>query len=261
MKEEHKYLFVGGLHRSGTSALYRLLGSDGRISTFQNTGVIEDEGQFLQSVYPVDKYYGGVGIFGINPEAHLTEDSPMLKSAQKQLFDEWSLYWDITKYVLAEKTPSNLLKARFLQAIFSNSSFVFIMRHPVASAMATTKWTGAYMTTLIENWVKTHEILFADLPYLNNYLVLKYEDFTISPETYFSDFEKLLGFAPELDWSTIRAGMNDKYMIRYRSGDFHLRVPNWKKPMKKMRNVLETYNIERKFEKRINKFGYSFKDI
>ncbi len=261
MKEEHKYLFVGGLHRSGTSALYQLLGSDGRISTFQNTGVIEDEGQFLQSVYPVDKFYGGVGIFGLNSAAHLTENSPMIDSAKRQLFDEWSQYWDTTKPVLAEKTPSNLLKARFLQAIFPNSSFVFITRHPVASTMATTKWTGAYMTTLIENWVKTHETLFDDLPYLNNSLILKYEDFTVSPESYFSDFEDLLGFAPELDWSTIRAGMNDKYMARYRSGDFHLKVSNWKKPMKKIRNILETYSIEKKFEKRINRFGYSFEDL
>jgi hypothetical protein len=49
-----KYVFVGGPQRSGTSNVARLENCTG----FKNTGVLEDEGQYLQDVYPTDCAYG-----------------------------------------------------------------------------------------------------------------------------------------------------------------------------------------------------------
>ena len=49
---DHTYVFVGGLHRSGTSLLARSLEAHPSVSGFRDTGVPEDEGQHLQSVYP-----------------------------------------------------------------------------------------------------------------------------------------------------------------------------------------------------------------
>jgi len=260
-KTQKRFIFIGGLHRSGTSALYNLLGSDPRISIFRNTGVIEDEGQFLQKAYPTDNAYGGPGKFGLDPEAHLTESSPLIPKAKKKLPNAWESHWDISKPVLAEKTPSNIIKARFLQAIFPNSGFIFISRHPVAAAMATSKWTGAYMTTLIENWLKCHEILEADLPKLNSYIWLKYEDFTVKPWSYVKEIEKLLGFYPEFNFDNIKPGLNQKYYNRFRMGNFHLKGPAWKVFLKRFRNLYEVKKIERKFESRLNKFGYSFSEV
>ena len=260
MNEENKFLFIGGMHRSGTSAIYNLFGGDPRISTFVNTGVTENEGQFLQSVYPIDKYYGGVGTFALHPEIHLTEASPLITVARDNLFNHWEPYWDLSKIILAEKTPSNLIRSRFLQEVFPRSMFLFVMRHPIASAMATAKWTGAYMTTLIENWLTAHEILTNDMKHLEHAEILRYEDFTVAPQSFEKVFKDLLGFTPQVNWNSIRAGLNTKYIIRYKKGDFHLNVSGWKRPMKQVRNILETYNIQRKFEERANRFGYSFTD-
>ena len=41
-------------------------------------GYLEDEGRFLQDVYPTEDVCGGPGRFGFDPRAHLTEASPLL---------------------------------------------------------------------------------------------------------------------------------------------------------------------------------------
>ena len=76
--EDHRLVFVGGLHRSGTTPLTRLLGDHPQISAFTGTGVSQDEGQHLQDVYPPASAYGGAGRFANRPEAHLTEASPLV---------------------------------------------------------------------------------------------------------------------------------------------------------------------------------------
>ncbi|TMP93275.1 MAG: hypothetical protein E6L07_10695 [Verrucomicrobia bacterium] len=71
----YKYVFVCGLHRSGTGMLARNIARLEDCTGFQNTGVLQDEGQYLQDVYPPDREYGGVGAFGFDPRAHVTETS------------------------------------------------------------------------------------------------------------------------------------------------------------------------------------------
>jgi hypothetical protein len=266
----HRIVFVGGLHRSGTSALYRLLGSDPQTSCFQNTGVVEDEGQYLQTVFPVEDDYGdrhgGPGLFALNPKAHLTESSSLVAKAEEKLFEEWSVHWDLAKPVLAEKTPANLTRSRFLQAVFPNSGFVFIMRHPVANALATSKWTAPTlmpMTTLIRNWIAAYTILFSDIEHLNTATVLKYEEFSCNPEKFNGEIARVIGHEPDVDWTLIRAGLNDRYFDMWRDGDYHLWRPrsHWKTILKRWKNIAEVSLIEKRFEKDINRFGYSFADV
>lgn len=61
------------------------------ISGLRDTGVKEDEGQHLQSVYPKAKVYGGPGRFALDQRSHLTETSPLVTEANAQaLFDAWA---------------------------------------------------------------------------------------------------------------------------------------------------------------------------
>ena len=48
---------------------------------FKNTGVFEDEGQFLQDVYLTASAYGGSSRVGFDPRAHRTEKSSLLTPA------------------------------------------------------------------------------------------------------------------------------------------------------------------------------------
>jgi hypothetical protein len=93
--ETHKFVFICGLHRSGTSILHDMLRRHPEVSGFSGTGVPKDEGQHLQSVFPSARYYGGPGRFGFHPEAHMTEDHPLMTASfQAQLLSEWEPYWD-----------------------------------------------------------------------------------------------------------------------------------------------------------------------
>lgn len=73
-----KYVFVCGLSRSGTSILGRNIARMENCTGFRDTGVLEDEGRFLQDVYPTEDACGGPGRFGFDPRAHLTERSALL---------------------------------------------------------------------------------------------------------------------------------------------------------------------------------------
>ena len=180
--EDKKFIFVCGLHRSGTSLFTKILQEHPDISGFENTGVIEDEGQFLQTLYKPDRDLGWPGSFGFSKEAHLTEESNLISEKNRnKIFQQWSNYWDMNKTCLIEKSPPDLLKTRFLQALFPNSFFIIIRRHPVATCMATRKWSNSSMYSLIKHWVKCYDIWDEDKQYINNFIEIKYEDFILEP--------------------------------------------------------------------------------
>jgi hypothetical protein len=77
--QDHRFVFIGGLHRSGTTLLARCLAEHPEVSGFSGTRALEDEGQHLQNVYQPGRAYGGPGRFGFDPEAHLTETSSLVE--------------------------------------------------------------------------------------------------------------------------------------------------------------------------------------
>jgi hypothetical protein len=108
MPQEHerncKYVFVCGLHRSGTSVLGRNVGRLEDCTGFKNTPcdigntIPIDEGEYLQEVYPLDLEYGGPGRFGFDPRAHRTENSALLTPENvARLRTSWHRYWDKTR--------------------------------------------------------------------------------------------------------------------------------------------------------------------
>jgi len=215
-------IFIGGLHRSGTSPLFQVLRENPAISGFRFPGdqSKEHEGQHLQTVYPNDRLLGGPGYFGFNSAAHLTETSDLVcQKNRRQLFDEWRPYWDLEKKYLLEKSPQNLLQMRFLQALFTDAVFVIILRHPLVVSLATWKWMGwpsyklnhgkdgktfavrpstpqdtkafhssaqlkaeSMMFSLLKHWECCHAIMIDDLKFLKNFHVIRYEDFVKDPE-------------------------------------------------------------------------------
>jgi hypothetical protein len=178
-----RFLFLGGLHRSGTSLLHRLLRAHPDTSGFVDTGVPEDEGQHLQSVFPPAQHFGGPGRFAFDPESHLTETSPFVSPANRdRLLREWGAQYDLTKTVLLEKSPPNLIRARFFQALLQETCFVFLVRHPIAVAYATQKWARTSFAELLLHWCLAHRLMLSDLGQLDRCMVLRYEDLVDAPE-------------------------------------------------------------------------------
>ncbi|MEO8330645.1 MAG: sulfotransferase, partial [Candidatus Nanopelagicales bacterium] len=175
--EGQRLVFVGGLHRSGTSLLAQLVADHPQGSGLSGTEVPEDEGQHVQDVYPAARVFGGPGRFARDEKAHLTEDSLLAKPANaERLLSAWRPHWDSSKEYLVEKSPPNLIMSRFLQQLFPDAFFLFIVRHPVSVTLATRKWRPRMpLPRLMNHWFVAHDIARDDLSSLRNVHVVSYE--------------------------------------------------------------------------------------
>jgi hypothetical protein len=211
-----RHLFVAGLHRSGTSLLHRSLRAHHRISGFENTGVPEDEGQHLQSVFPAAAHFGGPGKFCFAEEAALHECSPCVTEENREkLLREWGRHWDVTQPVLLEKSPPNLIRMRFLQAMFPNSLFLIVVRHPLAQSYATQKWSNTDIAELVEHWRVAHRRMLADLPFVNHWRLVRYEDFVEDPEPNMTDLFGWLGVESRAVSESVKSNVNERYFARW----------------------------------------------
>ena len=244
---EHRFVFLAGLHRSGTTVLARLLAAHPEISGFSDTGAPADEGQHLQSVYPSDHEYGRPGRFGFATEMHLTETSPLVsEESATTLFEEWSPYWDLSRPVLLEKSPPNLLKTRFLQALYPGSSFVVVVRHPIPVSLATAKWrrTRRYHR-LLEHWLRCYAIFEADREQLERAYVLHYEQLVQDPAGVLRGIFEFLGVEPIAPSEPVETGANARYFRQWRE----------LKRDPRMRAYLDLASLW--FERRVRRWGYS----
>ncbi len=245
--EEHRFVYIGGLPRSGTTLLAAEIARSPGVSNLEGIGPVADEGQYVQDVYTTQQQAGGIDRFAYATGMHLTEDSPLVSEASRTaLWEAWAPYWDTTQPVLVEKTPSNLLKMRFLQALFPGSSFVVVVRHPVAEAMALRArgWSRRSVGRLVDHWVHAHEVMAGDLARLERVVVVRYEDLVTRPADVLGALQAFLGLDRVATGEEPRQDLNDRYVEEWRSGGLVTSAAN-------RRTV-------HRFESRIGRFGYSF---
>jgi hypothetical protein len=212
--ESENIVFICGLHRSGTSLLHELLKKHPDISGFSDTGVPKDEGQHLQSVYPPAKVFGGPGRFGLDPDSFMDESHPLVsKGNAKRLLEEWSHYWDLSKSHFVEKSPPNLVRMRFLQALFPNAKFIVIFRHPVAVTYATKAkfYKKGTVEGLMNHWTVCHYRFLQDLPFMNTFHLLRYEELA---ENYQRELEKIFNYL-NVSYASINAEVSGIENIKY----------------------------------------------
>jgi hypothetical protein len=268
-----RYVFVCGLGRSGTSVLARNVARLENCTGFKNTGALEDEGQFLQDVYPSDNVYGGAGAFGFDPRAHLTENSPLFTPENAlKLRQNWERYWEQAKSIRVEKTPGHLLKTRFLQAVFPNSYFIVVRRHPIPVSLANNqRWkvTFAPLHKLFDHWLHCYGLFEEDKRYLKHVYELTYEDYIQDPNKSYQRIAEFVGTqvpkapredsfyyvtqwrnpvglrVPESAMEDVSGAHNEKYFNRWS----HLLD---KSPFKRYYRYLAA-----KYEPKFAKYGYS----
>ena len=244
MKKQH--IFIGGLHRSGTSLIHEILKGHPAISGFSNTGVPKDEGQHLQSLFPSAKMLGGPGHFGFNPDTHMDENHSLAtKKNANKLSVEWEKYWDLSKNILIEKSPPNLLRTRFLQYLFPECAFIVIIRHPIAVGIATQqRWRNSNISNLLNHSLVCYERFFNDIPFLNKLYIVRYEELVLNPV---EEIEKLLSWAglDNYKFNTDVTDCNQKYFSIWNSAERD--------------SFLSSNNPEicEQFDTKMNTYGYS----
>jgi len=244
--DQHRFIFVGGLPRSGTTFLAQAIARFPGVSDLTGTGVKADEGQYLQSVYPQQRDAGGSGRFAYSAKMHITEASPLVSEASRvALWDAWSPYWDTTQPMLLEKTPANLLKMRFLQALYPTSSFVLAIRHPIAQAMALRArgWTRRPVPVLIHHWLTAHDVMTGDLAHLDRVTVVRYEDLVAEPDRNLEALQSYLGLDPEPTGEEFQPGLNEAYFRDWNEGD-------------RLKTLARRTSVAW-FESKLRRYGYS----
>jgi hypothetical protein len=246
-----RLVFVGGLHRSGTSLVHRCLAAQPDVSGFADTGVSEDEGQHLQTVYPPDHRFGGAGLFAFGRGAHLTESSPLASPHNRdRLVAQWSPYWRPGAAVGVEKSPPNLIRSRFLQALFPEAVFVMVLRNPVAVACATQKGRRRLLSydALVRHWVACHSTLADDALRVRKLHIVRYERLVTDPDAELAPVFAAVGVTPLGVAGLVHAGIDERYFARWRAA----------------RNPLRRRDRDRtvaRWEAAVNRFGYSLIDL
>lgn len=246
---EPRMIFVGGVHRSGTTLLAELLGEHPAIAGLRDTGVPHDEGQHLQHDMATAEQLGGPGRFAAAPGAHLTEADATDPEIAVRLLAAWRPFAAPERTHIVEKSPPNLLRFRYLQRVFPDALMVAIVRHPIAVAHATVFWAQTSIADQFEHWLTAHETLAADRAHLPGLFVLRYEDLVRDPTGALRPITERLGLAPFDPTATVRTDTNDRYFRRFRHS--RLLPARWKIA----RDVA-------RFDDRVRAlgFGYSLRD-
>jgi hypothetical protein len=229
--QEAPLLFVCGLHRSGTSAVARLLASAPASRGLSATGVPEDEGQHLQRLLPTANAHGGPGVFAFDPGAHLTEASDLATSSvARRLLDAWTPYWQLhpegsgAVLTLVEKSPPDLVRTRLLQALFPAARFLAVVRHPVVVAASTALWRPELAPgTLLRHWAHAYALYAEDAAVLRRTTLVRYEDLLGDPLRTTTLIATTLGIDARVSVDALETGHSETHLRRWQALQRRLR--------------------------------------
>jgi hypothetical protein len=178
-----RFVFVAGLHRTGTSLLARIIAAHPAVSAIENAPVPENEGCYLQGAIPHTALDGRPGHYATDPLQHHTEQSPWnTLETQRRLLSDWGGWFDPDKPWWLEKSPINLTRMRLYQQLFPTAQFIVILRHPQLMAAALGKWVTDEPAALLRYGIDAYDTVAQDLPILHASLVLRYEDLVSRPD-------------------------------------------------------------------------------
>lgn len=164
------WVFVLGCNNSGTTLLYEMLGCHPSIT------LLPHEGQYLTRLLPLP---GGAGCPRVWTERldifRMTEQDDRV-DADRLAYDWLSQAEHPRRRLIAEKSPPDTIRSRWLQKVFPESSFIAIVRSGYAVAEGIHRRQGYDLQRCARHWGLANRIMIEDAERLSRFLLVKYED-------------------------------------------------------------------------------------
>ena len=205
---ESSGIFIGGLHGSGADLLPALLAQHSQIAAMgaaersdQGEGRSVSRGEFHQTVFEPDGYYGGPGAFAFHPGARADPDDDRWAEADLARFRaDFERHWTGTDALPVQHSPANVVRARFIAEAFPESVQLYVHRHPVLDALRTRERTddrSQPVGPLVRHWLRAHEQLLQDLQGLENCFVVPFDTLRRRPNEVLTEVFEAAGLEPE----------------------------------------------------------------
>jgi hypothetical protein len=195
------WLFVLGCNNSGTTLLMELLEKHPLIRR------LPKEGQRLTSAIPNSAPLGIGRVFSQRADLfRWTEETD--GAAVPRLRYDWAYYADARPGIRLEKSPPNTLRSRWLQRHFAPARFIVLVRDPYAVCEGIARRRGHSLVEAARHWRFVHEVLEEDLPHLDRYVTVSYEEFCERPEDVLSRLESFLDLPVPFDRALVGGSFN-----------------------------------------------------
>lgn len=227
-----RMIFVCGLHRSGTSLLEHHLTARYQVARLR-ARVPENEGQFLQDVFPLEQPYGGPGHFAFYPQMSWgpVRNPEVAETIRARILATWAPWIDRGGEVLVEKSPPNVTRIPYLRSIFPDARFVVWIRDPRAVSGSTQRWTSTALPLLMMHWNAAYMRAIADLD--DDCHIESYEAFCDDPDATLARIARFCDLAPRVPPLPLAprfariANENQKYTDKFPKYWNRARVKAW----------------------------------
>lgn len=197
------WCFVLGVNNSGTTLLHELLGRHREIRTLPGLDLVAAEGQWHTDALPLAGDHDVPRLFAAEVEHFRRTEDDDGAPAVRALHD-WAFQYvrhsegGWPGRVLLEKSPPNVVRSRWLQAHFPRARFVAMARHPCAVAEGIRRREGHDLRAAARHWAEANRLLLDDLPHLERWTGVRYEDLCDAPVATVQRLVEFLGLEPDV---------------------------------------------------------------
>ena len=181
---DHKYLFILSPPYSGSTLITKLIGTSKNASIFSSP---QSEGQKLKDlkeIMMVDYRW-----------------NKSIKFPWKKIKEIFLQNWDLTKPILVEKSPPNIIKTDDIIQEFQPVFFIITIRNPYT-------WTQSYsrrskndnFSKIARRWIFHAKHQMKNITNLKNSLFFKYEDLTNNPEKISTEIKNYLSELNDINY-------------------------------------------------------------
>lgn len=183
----HRWVFILGCYNSGTTLLDQILSSHSQFSG------LTDEGVMLTDKLPRPEDFGWRRMWS-KCENQMIISPSLADDMAKTVKRHWSLFYNLSRPFLVEKSISNVPRVMFFEEYFQPAYFIHIVRNGYAVSEGIRRKADVMMSNpsilrkeypiewCAAQWNRSLDLVNQHRPLLQNFLEITYEELTGDPD-------------------------------------------------------------------------------